>query len=190
MLQLYPAHAADALEFTKVKSLLLDKCRTDEARARVAAMRFMSRVELIEKALNQTAEFKLTLGGGDYFPGEITRNLQQELRLITVTGAVLTGDSLMAVSGLAKTIQSILIWFKGHAGFYPTLEALTEGVTYENEITSIIASVIDEMGQVRDNASKDLMHIRAGLASARATVRRTFEHILRKLGRAGYLADI
>ena len=190
MLQLYPAHAADALEFSKIRGLLLEKCRTDEARTRVESMRFMSRVELIEKALKQTAEFKLTLGGGDYFPGEFTRNLQQELRLITVHGAVLTGDSLLAISSLAKTIQNILLWFKGHPGFYPTLEALTEGVAYEKEIVSIIGAVIDDLGQVRDNASRELMQIRASLASARQTVRRTFEHILRRLGKAGYLADI
>jgi DNA mismatch repair protein MutS2 len=190
MLQLYPAHAADALEFTKVRQLLLEKCRTDEARARVGNMRFMSRVELIDKALKQTAEFKLTLGGGDYFPGEFTRNLSQELRLITVQGAVLTGDSLLAVSNLTKTIQSMLIWFKGHAGFYPSLEALTEGVSYEKEIVNIVGNVIDEAGQVRDNASKELVQIRSSLTSTRATLRRTFEHILRRLGKSGYLADI
>src|SRR5437763_1331423 len=134
MLQLYPAHAADALEFNKIRGLLLEKCRTDEARARVSAMRFMSRLELIEKALKQTAEFRLTLGGGDYFPGEFTRNLQQELRLITVQGAMLTGDSLAALSGLTKTVQSILLWFKGHPDFYPTIEALTEGMSYEKNI--------------------------------------------------------
>ena len=49
MLQLYPAHAAEALEFSRIRQLLVEKCRTDEARARVLAMRFMSRLELIEK---------------------------------------------------------------------------------------------------------------------------------------------
>ena len=190
MLQLYPAHAADSLEFTKVRALLLEKCRTDEARSRVEAMRFMSRIELIEKALKQTSEFKNTLGGGDFFPGEFTRNLQQELRLITVTGAVLTGDSLAALSGLTKTLQSILLWFKGHSGLFPTLEALTEGVTYEKEIVRIVGTAIDDMGQVRDNASRELMQIRSNLAASRQTVRRTFEHIMRRLGKAGYLADI
>ncbi len=190
MLQVYPAHAADALEFNKVRELLLAKCRTDEARGRVAAMRFMSRAELIEKALKQTAEFKLTLGGGDYFPGEYTRNLSQELRLISVHNAVLGGDSLAGLALLARTIQAILLWFKGHSGFYPALEALAEGVTYEKEIVSIVHAVVDDTGQVRDNASRELQRIRTDLASARATLRRTFEQMLRKLSKAGYLADI
>jgi len=190
MLQVYPAHTADALEFTKVRNLLHDKCRTDEARARVDAMRFMSRLDLIEKALKQTAEFRNTLGGGDYFPGSFTRNLQQELRLITITGAVLTGDSFVGISTLAKTIQSILLWFKGHSQLYPNLEALMDGVEFEPQIVAIISKVIDETGSVRDNASRELMNIRSDLASARQTVRRTFEHILRRLGKSGYLADI
>jgi DNA mismatch repair protein MutS2 len=190
MLQVYPAHAADSLEFNKVRELLLAKCRTDEARGRVAAMRFMSRAELIEKALKQTAEFKLTLGGGDYFPGEYTRNLVQELRLISVYNAVLTGESLAGLAMLAKTIQSILLWFKGHSGFYPALEALTEGVAYEKDIVSIVHTVVDDMGQVRDNASRELQRIRTDLASARAQLRRTFDQMLRKLSKAGVLADI
>lgn len=190
MLQLYPAHAADALEFTKIRDLLFEKCRTDEARSRVASMRFMSRLELIEKALKQTAEFRLTLGGGDYFPGGFTRNLQQDLRLLTIQGAILSADSLASLSLLATTIQNILLWFKGHAGFYPNLEALAEGVVFEKEIVRIVGEVLDEQGQLRDNASRELMQIRASLASTRQTLRRTFEHILRRLGKAGYLADI
>lgn len=190
MLQLYPAHAAQSLEFTKVRALLFEKCRTDEARARVDAMRFMSRIEIIDKALKQTAEFKNTLGGGDYFPGSFTQNLKQEIRLLTVRDAVLAADKFVALAELTKTIQSVLLWFKGHADLYPHLETLMEGTSYEPEISKIIFKVIDEGGILRDNASRELMHIRMDLASTRQTLRRSFEQILRKLSKAGQLADI
>src|SRR6478736_2495993 len=116
MLHVYPEQAADSLEFSKVRTLLFAKCRTDEARSRVEKLRFMSRLEPVSQALQQTAEFKNTLGTGDFFPGGFTRNMQQELRLITVTGATLSGESLASLRSLAKTIQEILAWFKGHAG--------------------------------------------------------------------------
>lgn len=189
-MQLYPAQAADALEFTRIRELLSEKCRTDEARSRVAAMRFMNRLDLIEKALKQTAEFKLTLGGGDFFPGGFSRNLQQELRLLSIQNSTLSADSLAGLSLLATTIQNILLWFKGHAGFFPNLEALTEGVIFEKEIVQIVAAVLDEQGQLRDNASRELTQIRSSLSSTRQTLRRSFEHILRRLGKAGFLADI
>ncbi|MBS1615301.1 MAG: DNA mismatch repair protein MutS [Bacteroidetes bacterium] len=189
-MQLYPAHAADSLEFTRIRELLSEKCRTDEARSRVAAMRFMNRLEIIEKALKQTAEFKLSLGGGDYFPGAYSRNLQQELRLLSIHNAILSADSLVALSQLALTVQNILLWFKGHSGLFPNLELLVEGLVFEKEIVRIVNAVLDEQGQLHDHASRELMHIRANLSSTRQTLRRTFEHILRRLGKAGFLADI
>jgi DNA mismatch repair protein MutS2 len=190
MLHIYPEQAEDALEFSKVRALLFEKCRTDEARARVERLRFMSRLEPVTQALQQTAEFKNTLGGGDFFPGGFTRNLQQELRLVTITGATLSGDSLAALRLLARTIQDILAWFKGHAGLFPALETLVAELKYEAGIAKVIDAVIDDFGQVRDNASRDLQRIRNELASARQQVRRSFEVVLRKLSRAGYLADI
>ena len=40
MIQLYPAHAAEALEFNKIARLLKHKCRTDAALERVEELRF------------------------------------------------------------------------------------------------------------------------------------------------------
>jgi DNA mismatch repair protein MutS2 len=56
MMLLYPAHAAEALEFNKVAQLLKLKCRTDAARERVDTLRFHTRIEYVEKALMQTRE--------------------------------------------------------------------------------------------------------------------------------------
>ena len=51
MLQLYPANAGDSLEFSKVKQLLLEKCRTDSAKERVRELKVNSRLDFIEKSL-------------------------------------------------------------------------------------------------------------------------------------------
>ncbi len=190
MMQLYPAHAADALEFNKVTQLLKQKCRTDAARERVEQMRFHTRIEYVEKALLQTNEFKNILRGSDYFPNDFTQNIQKELKLLAVPGAVLGGDQLLSIQKLALTIRDILLWFKNHEGIFNNLRALTERITYEKEISTIIGSVVDDMGNVRDNASRELMSIRAELASRRQDLRKLFESILRKLNKQGYLADI
>ena len=68
MMQLYPAHAAEALEFNKICLLLKQKCRTDAARERVENLRFHTKLEYVEQALLQTDEFKSVLKGSDYFP--------------------------------------------------------------------------------------------------------------------------
>jgi len=190
MMQLYPAHAAEALEFNKVRALLKQKCRTDAAKERAEQLRFHTRLEYVERSLLQTDEFRLILSGKDYFPNDFTRNLQRELKLLGVPGAVLTGEELLAVQHLALSIRDMLLWFKRQGELFPNLRSLTEKITYEKAISEIIGSVIDENGNVRDNASRELMNIRADLTKARHDLRRTFEGILRKLSKQGYLADI
>ncbi|MBZ0099274.1 MAG: DNA mismatch repair protein MutS, partial [Taibaiella sp.] len=80
--------------------------------------------------------------------------------------------------------------FSKHEGLYKQLRAVCENVTYDKRITELVTSVIDDTGQVRDNASRELMSIRSELVAKRQQLRKIFEGILRKLNKEGYLADI
>jgi DNA mismatch repair protein MutS2 len=191
MMQLYPAHAAEALEFDKVCELLMHKCRTDAARERVAEIRIHTRMDHMERELLQTSEFKsIVKGGTDQFPNDFTRNLTKELTLLAVTGGVLSGEQMLAVLQLAYNIRDILLWFKKNNELFPNLRAIAERVVYEKKIAEVITTVIDESGMVRDTASHELMRIRSELGKVRSEARRTFEGVLRKLNKSGYLADI
>jgi DNA mismatch repair protein MutS2 len=190
MMQLYPAHAAEALEFNKICDLLLHKCRTDAARERVVNIRFHTRLDHMERELQQASEYKSILLGGDHFPNDFTRNLDRELKLLSITGGVLTGEQLVAFLRLAQNIRDILLWFKKHNELFPRLRELSDKLVYEKEIADVITTVVDDSGIVRDTASKELMTIRSELGKVRHEARRTFEGVLRKLNKQGYLADI
>lgn len=190
MLQLYPAHAAEALEFNKIQDLLVQKCRSDAARERVMKLKFNIKADFVERALLQASEFKSVLLSGDHFPNDFTRNIQKELKLLAISGAVLDGQQLSDLQKLAINIRDMLTWFKNHDKLFPTLQALMEKVEYEKKIPAIVSEVIDELGNVKDNASPELMRIRMELGKHRQELRREFERILRKLAKQGYLADI
>lgn len=190
MMQLYPAHAAEALEFNKICQLLKQKCRTDAARERIEGLRFHTHINYVKLALLETSEFKLILESADYFPNDYTRNVQKDLKLLAVAGAVLTGEQLLALRQLAFNTRDILVWFKKNNELFPTLRALSENVTYEKEINTIISSVVDDSGIVKDTASRELSQIRTRLSSLRQELRKAFEGVLRKHNKQGYLADI
>ena len=92
MIQLYPERAAEALEFDKIRTLLHKKCRTDAAHEQVDNLRFHTRLEYVEKELQQVHEYKMLLGGGDYFPNDFTTNVQKELKLLSISRSVLSGE--------------------------------------------------------------------------------------------------
>lgn len=190
MIQLYPERAAEALEFDKIRALLHKKCRTDAAHEFVDSLRFHTRLEYVEKELQQTHEYKMLLSGGDYFPNDFTTNLQKELKLLSIPRSVLSGAQLLAFMRLAQNMRDILVWFSKHEGLYKSLRNICAHITYDKRITDLVSSVIDDTGQVRDNASRELMSIRSELAGKRQQLRKLFEGILRKLNKEGYLADI
>jgi len=190
MMQLYPANADECLEFNKVCDLLMQKCRTDAARERVANIRFHTTLVHMERDLLQTSEFKNIIIGNDHFPNDFTRNLTKELKLLSIPGGVLSGEQLLECNKLAINIRDILLWFKKHPDLFPKLKEIAGKTEYEKRITEIVTTVIDEAGIVRDTASKELMSIRSELGKARYESRRVFEGVLRKLNKAGYLADI
>lgn len=190
MMQLYPANAVEALEFNKVCDQLMQKCRTDAARDRVANIRIHTHKDHALRELQQALEYRNIITSGDHFPNDHTRNMTKELRLLAIPGGVLSGEQLLSVHQLALTIRDILLWFKKNNELFPVLRALSDKVTYEKKITETITTVIDETGMVRDTASRELMSIRAELGRVRNEARRTFESVLRKWSKAGYLADI
>ena len=190
MMHLYPARAVEALEFHKIIQLLLAKCRSEAAKERVTNLKFQTKMEYVERALQQTEEYKSILSSSDYFPNDFTRDLKKELKLIGIAGAVLSGEQLLAVKQLSLTVRDMLQWFNRHEGLYPHLRLLADKIIYEKAITEIIETVIDDNGNVRDNASRELQNIRTELAKLRHDLRRIFETVLRKLSKQGYLADI
>ena len=189
-IQFYPSHATESLEFNKVCGLLKQKCRTDASRERVENIRFHVRLDFMERDLLQTNEYKNLLNSNDYFPNNFTLNLQKELKLLSVSGSVLIGEQLLAIQELAVNTRDMLRWFERNNDLFPNLKAISSKIIFEKKIIEIIFSVIDDSGNVKDNASKELMSIRSDLNRTRAGARRVFESVLRKLNKLGYLADI
>lgn len=189
-MHLYPAHAAESLEFNKIKQMLHSKCRTDAAHEHTDNIRFHTKLEYVERELRQTHEFKSILDSSDYFPNDFTTNLQKELKLLSISRSVLAGEQLLAMMNLAQNMKDILVWFNKHQGLFDELRKLSENITYDKQISEIVDGVIDEFGQVRDNASRELVSIRSELSKTRQQLRKVFEGILRKMNKQGYLADI
>ena len=190
-MKLFPESALVQLEFDKIKSLLHEKCRFEYAKHKAQGLRIHTKKEFIERELKQTHEFKQLIQNSIYFPNDYILNLTKELRLLAIEGAVLNGEQLVSFRKLAISIESIFRWFDSERRVaYPGLSSVVEGTYYEKAIKQLIDEVIDETGNVKDNASEDLYNIRMNLYRRRNELRRVFERIIGKLNKQGYLAEI
>ena len=190
-MKLYPNSAVAQLEFDKIKNLLHEKCRTEYAKEKSISLRIHTRKDFIDRELKQTHEYKSLVQNGIYFPNDHVLNLSKELKLLSIEGAVLTGEQLISFRKLATSIEKIFRWFDGERRMaYPALSLIIEGSYYEKIILELINEVIDETGVVKDSASEELQSIRMNLYRKRNELRRMFERIVSRMNKQGYLADI
>lgn len=190
-MKFFPESALIQLEFEKVKALLEEHCKTAYAKEKAKDLRIHTRRDFIELELQQSHEYSLLIQHGQYFPNDHVLNLSKELRLLAIPGAVLSADQFILVRKLAESLQSIFRWFDNERRLaYPALSKVIAETYYEKAILELINEVLDESGQVKDNATEELSRIRMSLFRRRNELRRLFDRIVQKLTKAGYVADI
>lgn len=190
-MKLYPESASVQLEFTKIKDLLTEKCRTGYAKEKASELRIHTKKEFIDRELKQTHEYKQLLQNVIHFPNDYVLNLSRELKLLSIQDSMLVGEELVNIRKLAISIESIFCWFDAERkNVYTGLAKVISGTYYEKAIVKLINDAIDDTGSVKDNASNDLQSIRMNLYRKRTELRRVFDRIISKLNKQGYLAEI
>jgi len=190
-MRLYPETALTQLEFDKVKLLLVELCKTDYAKQKAETLRIHTRKDFIDRDLGQSYEFQLILQQAQYFPNDFVLNINKDIKLLSIPGALLVGEQWMQIRKLTESIGSIFRWFDNERrSAFPGLTLVLRDSYYEKKIVEAIDEILDESGVVKDNASADLQKIRMSLYRRRNELRRMFEKVIQKMAKAGYTADI
>ena len=190
-MKLFPESAAVQLEFDKIKFLLEEHCKSEYAKNKAAHLRIHTRKDFIDVELQQSHEFKQIVQHAQYFPNDYVLNLQKDIKLLSIPGAVLTGEQFVQIRKLATSVQAIFRWFDNERRVaYSALVKIIEHTYFEKKILELLDEVLDEVGVVKDNASEELQKIRMSLYKRRNELRRVFERVIAKLNKAGYSTDI
>ncbi len=187
----FPESAFTQLEFDKIKNLIELFCRNDFAKQKVKHLRIHTRLEYIQRELQQTYEFKILLDSGVYFPNDFSTNISKELKLLSIPGATLSSEQFLQIKKLSDNTENIFRWFNDERRIAnPELAKIIAGTYFEKTIRLMIDEVLDQYGVVKDTASKELADIRMSLYRKRNELRKVFDRIVSKLNKQGYLADI
>jgi DNA mismatch repair protein MutS2 len=188
---LYPESTLQSIEFDQIRLLVQSFCKTDFAKNKAENLRIHTRKDYVVRDLSQTAEFKSILDSGLYFPNDFFLPLKKELKLLGIPGAMLSGEEFRLIRSLSDNAERIFRWFDADRRIaYPSLSMPLDGLYFEKNIRKLIDEIIDEAGQVKDQASKELMDIRTSLYRKRNEHRRAFDRVISRLNKLGYLAEI
>ncbi len=187
----FPDSALVQLEFDKIQTLLQEHCKTELGKQMAADLRLHTHIDYVKTALQQAHEYKQLTLLQEHFPNDYILNLKSELRLLGIQGAILSGEQVMHLRKLVESMGSIFRFFDSDRKIqYAGLHEVIAHTYFEKKITVMIDQVLDEVGQIRDNATPELARIRMQLFRKRNDLRRAFDRMLQKMQKQGYLADI
>ncbi len=190
-MRIYPDTALQQLEFEQIKTLLTGYCGTDQSREQSRALSISIKKDEILLALQQTDEYLHLLKQQQTIPGDFGTNLTKELRLLEISGGVCSEGALMELRRMLEATAQLFRWFTiERRQAFRALYSLVGALQYEEKILELITGVLDDSGNIKDHASAALRNIRADLHTGRHSLRRAFDHILKKLQRQGYVAEI
>jgi DNA mismatch repair protein MutS2 len=190
-MKLYPESAEEQLEFTKIKRHLSFYCNTEYAKEKSLHLRIHTKKEIITLQLQQAYEYKLIVEQRQLLPNDFSLDLSQTLKLLSIEGSVLQPADFINIRKLAGSTEKLYRWFDAERRVaYPGLYKVLENSYYEKTVMQLIDDILDEVGNVKDNASEALQKIRQNLYRKRIELRRVFEKEVARLNKAGYSAEI
>ena len=180
----------DKLGFTKIRELLAAECTNPLAVRMVGEMKFSSNYDRVVRELQQTEEFRQILVLDNSFPSQDFFDLTDELVRLRVGNTVIEQAALFDLKCSLHTINECLRFLlRDDTVRYPLLHDLAKRVELEPAITKAIAKIIDDKGEIFDNASPQLQDIRRQIARKRNEVDVQINRSLAHAKREGWAPD-
>ncbi|GAB4040178.1 endonuclease MutS2 [Spirosoma gilvum] len=198
---LYPNTLEVKLGFDTIRERLKEACVSPLGQDYVEKIRFTDNVQLIDKLLRQTTEFKHIVQYEPDFPNSNYIDVRAHLGRARVEGLALTEAEFFDLKLALRTVQECLRFLSRHGdarqsdssrnenGSFPFLRELAGPVSLDKRLTDSLERVIDDRGNVRDSASPELASIRRRIIGEQANLRKRLDSILRQARQAGWIPD-
>ncbi|MFN0034090.1 MAG: endonuclease MutS2 [Saprospiraceae bacterium] len=179
------------LEFDKVLDLLEKESLTPMAAEVLRAVAPLTDFSKIDKALREAREFKLILENKDRFPLERFPDIPPSLKMLDIEGFTLQAEAFQGILRVLVMMRDVFKFFAGGAKkeIYPKLYDVTRGLSNDEGLMKSITAVFDEKGEIRPDASPELMRIRRDIQQKVRELDGRFRQIIQECRSKGWLSD-
>ena len=178
------------LQFPTILDTLSSICNTDIGKQKaLEIVPFKDRKTLLE-ALWQTSEYLSSYQNNNAIPNHGFEAIIHEIKFLAIEDSFLEVGSFRKISTLSETVNVLLIYFKKFEDYYPKLFTKSAQIELTKEIISLVEEVVDKYGEIKDNASPDLLNIRRDMNVVRGKVNQSFGMAMAQYQGLGYLDEI
>ena len=178
------------LEFNTVLQTISERCNTEIGKEKaLEIVPFKDKVTLMN-ALLQTSEYLSSFSNNNAIPNHGFDNLTNDIKFLAIEDSYLEVGSFRKIATLSETVNVLLLFLKKFNDYYPKLNAKALQVEYTKYIIQKIDEVVDKYGEIKNNASPDLVNIRRDMNLVRGKVNQSFGQAMSQYNSLGYLDEI
>jgi DNA mismatch repair protein MutS2 len=178
------------LEFDRVLNQLAQRALTQGGKTRCLATTPMIDQAAIEIALKEVEEYKASIGSDQGFPGHHFDALTEVLHQLSIENSVLELNGFKKIKHVCLTTETIKRFLKKFDQFYFVLNQYADQIPYVDHPVSLIDSILDRFGQVKDDASQELLFLRKSILRVKSSINKSFSQALSRYAQADFLDEI
>lgn len=178
------------LQFPTVLETISTICNTDIGKQKAFEITPFKDKETLMQALMQTSEYVSSFQNNNAIPNHGFDAITHEIRFLAIEDSFLEVGSFRKIATISSTVNFLLAFLRKFEDYYPNLNARANQVELTKEIITMVDEVVDKYGEIKDNASPDLLNIRRNMNAVRGKVNQSFGTALTQYNTLGYLDDI
>lgn len=189
MISITPKTLQD-LQFPTVLDSLSLLCNTELGKQKsLQIVPFKEQSDLMD-ALLQTSEYLSSFQNNNAIPNHGFDAITNEIRFLGIEDSFLELSSFRKIAAISETSNTLLLFLKKFEEYYPNLNKKASALEITKVIVNLIDDVVDKYGEIKDNASPDLLDIRRNMNAVRGKVNQSFGVALTHYNGLGYLDEI
>ena len=178
------------LQFPTVLETLSAICNTDIGKQKALEITPFKDKESLMEALLQTSEYVSSFQNNNAIPNHGFDAITHEIKFLGIEDSFLEVGSFRKIANLSSTVNFLLNFLRKFHDYYPNLNNRGARVELTKDIIIMVDEVVDKYGEIKDNASPDLLNIRRDMNAVRGKVNQSFGVALTQYNSLGYLDDI
>jgi DNA mismatch repair protein MutS2 len=178
------------LQFPTILETISDICNTDIGKQKAREITPFRDKETLMSALMQTSEYVSSFQNNNAIPNHGFDAITYEIKFLGIEDSFLEVGSFRKIATISDTTNFMLTYFKKFDDYYPYLNKKASEIEITKDISRLIDVVVDKYGEIKDNASPDLLNIRRDMNVVRGKVNQSFGMALTQYNSLGYLDDI
>lgn len=178
------------LEFTTVLQTISERCNTEIGKQKALEIVPIKEKENLMDSLLQTSEYVSSFSNNNTIPNHGFDNLSNDIKFLSIEDSFLEVSSFRKIATLSETVNTLILFLKKFKEYYPKLNEKASQVEFTKIIIQKIDEVVDKYGEIKDNASPELITIRRDINIVRGKVNQSFGQALSQYNSLGYLDEI